>query len=142
MHAQTSETTWKTKADIFKTSEEVEVKKLCLPQFTTKRKQTPSSIYSIKIAKTCIALYWAEIFQTGRDRCSKFEKKTFEWDGIKVKMVTRNYWGGRNIQKFWVIKKLNNSPKEELNIQEPLLDANYVKPVLVREVKKINSPKQ
>ena len=56
-------------------------------------------------------------------------------------MVTRNYWGGRNIPKFWVIKKLNNSPKEELNIQEPLLDANYVKPVLVREVKKINSPK-
>ena len=35
---KTSETTWQTKAGTFTTSEEVQVKKIVLPQFTTKRK--------------------------------------------------------------------------------------------------------
>ena len=52
-------------------------------------------------------------------------------------MVPRDYWGDRNIQKFWATKKPSNLLKEELNIQEPLLDAHCVKSDLVREVIKL-----
>ena len=52
-------------------------------------------------------------------------------------MVPRDYWGDCDIQKFWATKKPSNLPKEEQNIQEPLLDANCVKSDLVREVIKL-----
>ena len=52
-------------------------------------------------------------------------------------MVSRDYQGDRNIQTFWATKNPSNLPKEELNIQEPLLNAIYVKHDLVREVIKL-----
>ena len=64
-------------------------------------------------------------------------KNTFKRGGVQVNNVPRNYCTDRNIQQFWATERPNNPPKEEINIQEPLLDANYAKSVLVREVIKL-----
>ena len=110
---KTIETTWQTKASSFKTSEEVEVERLCLPQFTAKRKiNTKFHLFDKNKEDTYS-------FILGRDFCQLVgldvlnSKKTFEWGSIQVKMVPRDYWGDCDIQKFWATKKPSNLPKEE-----------------------------
>ena len=94
---KTSETTWQTKVGTFKTSEEVQVKKIVLSQFTTKRKTIVLHLFSKSKEDTYD-------FFLDRDFCQQVGldvlncKKTFDWDGIQVKMVPRSYCTGSTVK--------------------------------------------
>ena len=99
--ATNAATEWKTQAGVFKTNGLVRIAKLCLPQFTIKRKIDASfHTFTKKPSDSYYAILGREFMQQiGLDIMNSTQ--SFSWDGINVPMVVRGYWNPATISTFW-----------------------------------------